>query len=348
MNRICQSSFGNLEAVISFAGSLGSPKRNLVHFYRDHLTGKWEATDTISSEALSGGSIIQNRNKCMKGQEHGDFDVLVLEEDGYMAHYRRDNYRTYNNKNAWYNHAFVNDEKHPIFGQILVCGVAPLLQSDTPGNEAALETVLLTTTGEAMHYRCYTHEKFGELWWHWPSKITGGVKGATCLFQSSKDHMNALVPRANGITEFTYTFADNIWTQTHHIGAVRGPACTYTPNPAHPITHVIFNGPHHVFMTIKAKGVSTPMWYSLSQVPAPLRQILSSPYRKGYSGHLMSIVPHPVKARKNAPNIEAIVFHRCGTGKKDTWMILQWSRLMDSAEWVISGVVKDYVDGCPM
>ena len=91
MNRMCQSSYGNLEAVINIAGFKGDSKRKLVHFYRDRSTGEWHTSAVISETPVSGGSIIQNTSKRFPEQIHGEFEVLVLELDGILKHYTRDN-----------------------------------------------------------------------------------------------------------------------------------------------------------------------------------------------------------------------------------------------------------------
>jgi hypothetical protein len=88
MNRLCQSSYGNLEAVISLTGYGGDPWRKLVHFTRDWMSGQWSPLAAICEYPKSGGSIIQNISRNREHQEHGDFEVIVLEEGG-LKHYTR-------------------------------------------------------------------------------------------------------------------------------------------------------------------------------------------------------------------------------------------------------------------
>ncbi|KAI4867662.1 hypothetical protein F4820DRAFT_192317 [Hypoxylon rubiginosum] len=355
MNRICQSSYGNLEAVINFAGHEGNPERALVHFFRDRRTGKWDTANIISLDPLSGGSIIQNCTKWRKGQEHGNFEVVVLEKDGLMMHYTRDNTIPVNNGiDAWRVPTIVNLDEHPQYGKVVACGAAPLLQSNLPANNSChgitLETVLITDTGDAMHYRCAQQNDPKDMspQWKLANRITDGATGPACLFQSSRDHLNALVPRCDGITEFT--FERGVWSRTRHIMAARGPACTFAPNPSHPTIHIILRKSDQFCVATKITydDGNKALWSTLSQVPSPLRSTLLSPHHNDCPGHPMAIVSQSLETLGHSPNAEAIVFHPCGTGWQDLWMILHWSHLTASQDWVVSGVVMGEVNGCPM
>lgn len=112
MNRLCQSSYGNLEAVINITGYNGESQRKLVHFYRDSTTGQWSACDVVSHNPTTGGSMIQSVSKHHPDQVHGDFEVIVLEEDGALNHYTRDNTIPVDNGvYAWRLSATVNTPK---------------------------------------------------------------------------------------------------------------------------------------------------------------------------------------------------------------------------------------------
>ncbi|XXH02909.1 hypothetical protein Hte_009299 [Hypoxylon texense] len=357
MNRICQSPYGNLEAVINFAGHEGSLDRVLVHFYRDRRTGRWDMANIISLYPLSGGSIIQNCVKRRKGQEHGDFEVVVLEKDGLVMHYTRDNTIPVDNGvHAWQAPKAVNLGGHPQYGTIKACDAAPLLQSSIPIDESChgttLETVLLTKTGYAMHYRCAQQNdpKDATHKWKLGGRITHLATGPTCLFQSLRDHLNALVPCQGGVAEFT--FAHGVWSQTHRFIATHGPACTFVPNPAQPLIHILImrklGQPYIAANTVTGNTIANGGYEHLGQVPLPLKSTLLGPYHTDYSGHPMAIVSQPLGTVGHSANAEAIVFHPCGTGWQDSWMILHWSHLTVSQDRVVSGVVMSEVNGVPM
>lgn len=114
MNRICQSSYGNLEAVINIANHNGDPDRKLVHFCRDWATGQWIASAVVSQSPKSGGSILQSIAKRHENQDHGDFEVLVLEDGGAIKHYTRNNMTPVDGGvHAWELSAIVNHHPPP-------------------------------------------------------------------------------------------------------------------------------------------------------------------------------------------------------------------------------------------
>ncbi|KAI1405340.1 hypothetical protein F4819DRAFT_444080 [Hypoxylon fuscum] len=366
MNRLCQSSYGSLEAVINFA----NPERKLVHFYRDRLTGKWHSADIISNEPLSGGSIIQNAVKRHNNQEHGDFEVLVLEAGGLVKHYTRDNTLPVDSgEYAWQPPVIVNVKLDPKDDQednqeASACSAAPLHQSSIPAGDSligsTLETALLTKTGDVMHYRCpqrkgdsndISHK------WELAGRIIQGATGPTCLFQGPKGDLRALVPIPKNVVELSFT--DGVWKEMARTGNTYGPACTWTPSPAdEPMCAILCIDDEFTMLGwLKSKGcfcfnINMQGSYNPSplapSLPSALRRLALSPHYRAYPGNPISIVSQSLNVLGHSPNAEAIVFHPCGSGWQDSWMILQWSHLTTTKEWIVSDVVMAEVRGVPM
>ncbi|TGJ87937.1 hypothetical protein E0Z10_g856 [Xylaria hypoxylon] len=128
MNRLCQSSHGSLEAVINMTGYFGDSQRKLVHFSRDRMTGMWLSRAVVSDHPQSGGSMIQNTSKRHCDQKHGDFEVVVL-EDNELKHYTRDNTLTvHRNASAWRCSATITaaaGPKSPIVGPTCLYQISP-------------------------------------------------------------------------------------------------------------------------------------------------------------------------------------------------------------------------------
>ncbi|KAI1088625.1 hypothetical protein F5B19DRAFT_470570 [Rostrohypoxylon terebratum] len=360
MNRLCQSSYGSLEAVINFAGCDGNPERQLVHFYRDRISGTWSKVDVISTKPSSGGSIIQNCAKRDRHQNHGDFEVLVLEEDGLMKHYTRDNTVSVDSGDyAWKLSAVVNEGLHPQYGQVVVCDAAPLYQmklsTNSPSQGYSMETVLLAKTGDALNYRCHQSsdgEKQIRYHWKFVSRIMKGATGPVCLYQDSNDDLRALVPVSDGIAEFN-RWGFGTWNRIRSIENASGPACTYRPNPSDiSLVHAVVR--HEGNLSVKTNmrtenKASQRLWLDCSvQLPPSLEKLYRSDHHKEGGGIPMAIISQSTFALGHSPNVEAIVFHPCGTGWQDRWMVLHWSCLAATSEWMVSGVVLAEVKGMPM
>ncbi|KAI1371823.1 hypothetical protein F4677DRAFT_450002 [Hypoxylon crocopeplum] len=336
MNRLCQSSYGNLEGVINYAGHDGNPERQLVHFCRERLTGKWHIIDVVSTKPWSGGSMIQNCTKRRPDQAHGDFEVLVLKSDGVMKHYTRDNTIPVDSGvHAWKDSATVNEKQHPQYSKIVACGAAPLYQSTIPvGNSSegcTLETALLTENGDER-----------------ADRITNvGATAPAWLYQDSKDDLKALIPLADGIAEFS--FMCGVWNWCGHIPNADGPACTYIPNPAVP-SEVCIVARHNdeLYFETKDKKGEWPDLRTCCQKSSPLRKLSLSPCHRERQGIPIAIVSRSLDALSHSPNAEAIVFHPCGSGWHDSWMVLHWTYLTTTKEWILSGVVLSEVVGMPM
>ncbi|KAJ8130764.1 hypothetical protein O1611_g2864 [Lasiodiplodia mahajangana] len=93
MNRLFYSSYETLEAAINlFSHDTDEPCRKLFHFSRER-NGSWVIRNMITDKAASGGSMIESMTNRHENQEHGDFELLVLEEGeaGVLGHYTRIN-----------------------------------------------------------------------------------------------------------------------------------------------------------------------------------------------------------------------------------------------------------------
>ncbi|KAI1149066.1 hypothetical protein F4825DRAFT_431860 [Nemania diffusa] len=230
MNRLCQSSYGSLEAVISLSNFGGGDWRRLMHFTRDRMTGQWSAQAVICDHPITGGSIVQNIAKLHDDQEHGDFEVVVLEETG-LKHYTRGNYVTAPLEvKAWECTATIlaDDGSYPP-----AVAAAPLLQTRIPMNgnifETTLETVVLGTDMTHVHYRCPQRTSSNlKQKWHRGETIggLGNGTGPATLYQTSPNMLLAFVPTKNGIEE--YSFVADAWKFIAVVSTMQGPTCVYS------------------------------------------------------------------------------------------------------------------------
>ncbi|KAI1100307.1 hypothetical protein F4804DRAFT_348628 [Jackrogersella minutella] len=360
MNRLCQSSYGNLEAVINFAGCNGNPDRRLVHFYRDRITGKWSKADIISTNPHSGGSIIQNSTRRLHDQIHGDFEVLVLGGDGIMKHYTRDNtIPVSSGLYAWRLSATVNSEQHLHHGKLIACDASPLYQSKTSNDDSSegttLETAVLTNLGDIFHYRCSQSKHDGSTiihQWNLVDRITYGATGPACLYQDSQDDLKALVPLDDGIVEYSFMFG--AWNRRKCIAGMSGPACIYNPNPADLSKVYAVVRCNNELTMLSNDGMDKlslqNIWQTTDecQPPFPLRRLFGSSHHGENSRNPMAVISQSLDTLGHSPNVEAIVFHPCGTGWQGRWMVLHWSFLTLTKQWMVSEVVIDDVNGPPM
>ncbi|KAI0893668.1 hypothetical protein F4806DRAFT_475377 [Annulohypoxylon nitens] len=359
MNRLCQSSYGSLEAVINFAGCNGNSERQLVHLYRDRTTGTWSKADTISTKPSSGGSIIQNCMKQHQHQNHGNFEVLVLEEEGLMKHYTRDNTVSVDSGDyAWKLSAVVNEGLHQQYGKVVACDAASLYQMKPSTSNASrgnfLETALFTKSGDVLHYRCsQSEDKSKEIChqWKYVNRIMKQATGPAWLYQDCEDDLKALVPTHDGIAEFAFVWGS--WSRRRSIPNASGPACTYRPNPSDfGLVNVIvrYEGCLSIKTNMETKGneIQKYLLDCSVQLPPSLEKLYRSDHHRERSGNPMAVISQSTFSLGHSPNVEAIVFHPCGTGWQDRWMVLHWSCLAATQEWMVSGVVLAEVKGMPM
>ncbi|KAI1751799.1 hypothetical protein F4782DRAFT_503197 [Xylaria castorea] len=356
MNRLCQSSYGNLEAVINISGYNGDAQRKLVHFYRDRMTGQWSACAVVSSNPESGGSIIQNISKHHANQEHGDFEVVVLENHGALQHYTRDNAIPVDDGvYAWRLSATVNVASGPT-SSVTAIHLAPLLQSqfsmDNNSDGTTLETVIIDKSGKAIHYRCAqygTIDNSVERRHHWHqgrviSETWREITGPACIYQTSPDTLMAIIPDVDGVGQ--YHFKSNVWTVVRRLPAKGDPSCVYT-NLVAGITvfHVLLRVEYEVHeMVFREK-----LWEAAkSPIPASLGQIGHTPYHRVLATNPITILSQLNNTLGQSHNVEAMVFHASGTGLQDAWMILHWSLLAGTGEWVVRDVVLPHVIGMPL
>ncbi|KAI8955610.1 hypothetical protein F4801DRAFT_528357 [Xylaria longipes] len=350
MNRLCQSSYGNLEAVINISGYNGDAQRKLVHFYRDRITGQWSACAVVSSNPKSGGSMIQSISKHHANQEHGDFEVVVLEDHGALQHYTRDNTIPVDNGvYAWRLSATITAASGPKSPPVAAIDAAPLLQSQlSMGNDSdgtTLETVVIDKDQRAIHYRCAqygTSNNSVERQHHWRQgkTIARSATGPACIYQTSPGTLMALVPTAEGGV-YQYHFKNGTWTYLSNVTTMRGPSCVYTNLNAgtttfHALVYVDYRIHNKIYLETSWKDSKSPL-------PASLGQIHHTPYHR-----VLSTNPIAVLSQSTNTNTEAIVFHACGTGLQDAWMILHWSLPAGTGKWVVCNVVLPHVIGMPL
>ncbi|KAI0467148.1 hypothetical protein F4859DRAFT_495276 [Xylaria cf. heliscus] len=354
MNRLCQSSYGNLEAVINISGHDGNAQRKLVHFYRDRITGLWSDCAVVSCNPKSGGSMIQNISKHDINQEHGDFEVVVLEDYGALQHYTRDNTIPVDNGvYAWHLSSTITAAEGPT-SPVAVINAAPLFQSRLSMHDSSdgttLETVVIDNNRRAIHYRCAQYGASNNLTehrhhWRQGEIITDLATGPACIYQTSPDTLMALVPRDGGVDQ--YSFKSNIWLKVGTVTTTNGPSCVYASlsegtTAFHTLVCVDYQIHDHVHDTNWKWRVGK------SPLPASMSRIRYTPYHKVLSTNPISVLSQSDNTLCQSPNTEAIVFHACGTGFKDSWMILHWTLLAATGKWIVCDVVLPHVIGMPL
>lgn len=168
--------------------------------------------------------------------------------------------------------------------------------------------------------------------------------GPACLYQTSPDKLFALVPRVGGVRRCW--FKDTTWVPIDNITTGGVPSGVYT-NPIAGVTTF------HAFVRIGYKIHEwidqAELWKaSNSPLPASLSYITQTPYHRVLPINPISILSQPNNTLSQSHNTEAIGFHACGTGLHDAWMILHWSLLPGTRDWVVSDVVLPRVIGMPM
>ncbi|KAI1818290.1 hypothetical protein GGS20DRAFT_350072 [Poronia punctata] len=357
MNRLCQSSYGNLEAVINVSGFRGDNRRKLIHFSRDRKTGQWNTSAIISENPISGGSIIENLVKRHPDQIHGEFEVLVLESDGILKHYTRDNLVSQDDGVfVWRLSASVNviEESKASPGVTpsyltVTRDASPLLQMPSNGG-VSLETTVLALGGDLIHYRCLLNTVGKNLLadryqWKKADVITSDAMGPACLYKLESKPLTALVPVRNAIN--AYCLQGGKWTMSRTVLDSHGMVCTsYVPVPGIATMEVVFKTAGSVLRSFTMDGTTSKPTETL--LPPALSHIRSSPCHRVRPSSPIAIASQMKHGLGHSPNTEAVVFHACGTGWQDTWMILHWSLLSGTDEWVVSGVVLPHVTGMPL
>ncbi|KAI0446511.1 hypothetical protein F4803DRAFT_503850 [Xylaria telfairii] len=352
MNRLCQSSYGSLEAVIGISGYNGDAQCKLVHFSRDRMTGQWSASAVVSSHPKSGGSMIQSISKHHADQEHGDFEVVVLEENGTLQHYTRDNTPAEKGAYAWRLSATVtaaSESKPPV----TAIYAAPLIQSqlstDDDSDGTTLETIVVDKNRKAIHYRCAqygTSNKSVEHRHQWREgkMISDAATGPACFYKTSSGLLTALVPSVDGVRRYHFRSTD--WTFVDKFAPNGVPNGVYTTLMSGTTTfHAFVRAGYEIHDYLhQAKVWKT----STSPLPASLSRIIYTPYHRVNSTNPISILFQPANTVGQSHNTEAICFHACGTGFQDAWMILHWSLLAGTDKWFVSDIVLPRVIGMPM
>ncbi|KAI1198176.1 hypothetical protein F5X97DRAFT_333533 [Nemania serpens] len=359
MNRLCQSSYGNLEAVINITGYNGESQRKLVHFYRDSTTGQWSACDVVSHNPTTGGSMIQSVSKHHPDQVHGDFEVIVLEEDGALNHYTRDNTIPVDNGvYAWRLSATVNTpkvSKDRVVDIIpkLAIDAAPIIQSQISecanADGTTLETAVRDKSGRIVHYRCPQYGPCDNSagvnpQWRQRDTISGYATGPACLYQTSPDILMALIPTRGGISQYRFE-AGTKWISTGMVTGNSGPSCVCSEMVDGSTTfYALVRGGSKVH-EFKYRGA----WKICeSSLPYALSEIRHTPHHRVFATNPISVLSQAINALGRSQTTEAIAFHAAGAGWEDTWMILHWSFIAGAGDWVVSEVVLPRVTGMPL
>ncbi|KAI2605562.1 hypothetical protein GGR54DRAFT_621263 [Hypoxylon sp. NC1633] len=159
------------------------------------------------------------------------------------------------------------------------------------------------------------------------------------------------------ISHFYY---DGAWKHYNINNNAHGPACTFIPNPQTPsrlcviarhndqLCSEMFDA-HRGSYEHNSNNISGHIEQSSSNLQSlALRSLFRNTYNTAYQGNPMTIVSQSPSYLGHFPNAEAIVFHPCGSGWNDMWMILHWSYLTATQEWIVSGVVASEVKGAPL
>ncbi|CAJ2499765.1 Uu.00g026180.m01.CDS01 [Anthostomella pinea] len=307
MNRLCHSSYGSLEVVLSITGWKKKPERQLLHFCSVH----------------SGGSMVQDFIKRFLYQDHGDYEVLALEDGGLIKHYTKDNTIPIGSgKYAWKLAAVVNDHPDKHYGGVVACDAAPLVQSRRPpGSQSAastLETAILRTNGDVLHYRCPVHEsdRANEpRRWELADRITKGATGPACMYSDSEGVLKALVPLDDGIGEFY--FFHSAWDRCGQIPRAYGPACVYRPRiPDHDFVYAIARRADQLSVSKEANDSLDKLpWTAGTEVlQEALARLPKSPYHKAHQGNPTSMVSLEPGVLGHSPDVEAVAIQPCGSG----------------------------------
>ncbi|KAI1432754.1 hypothetical protein GGR50DRAFT_561121 [Xylaria sp. CBS 124048] len=356
MNRICHSSFGTLEAVLNLANFNGEGHRRLVHFTRLRATGEWTPLTVISETPKSGGSIIQNVSKPYAKAEHGDFEVLVLEQNGAVRHYTRDNSDA-DNDFCWRLSGTVNTISDSGRPNTQAIEAAPLVQTQTSMSPlmdgTCLETAILEEGGSMVHYRRPQYRGSGALVaeymteWYRGTTIVQGATGPACLYQPDRETLMALVPTLSGIKRYRHHERSNSWMSIGILAGKSGPGFVYSiTTPSGPVLRAIYRDGYH----IDEKVCNEPNWDDTFEgvLPASFNHIRDTLYHRVYRTVPISIASQSMSGLGDSSNAEAIVFHASGTGYQDAWMVLHWSLPAGHDEWVVSSVVVPNVIGMPI
>ncbi|KAI1108013.1 hypothetical protein F5Y14DRAFT_460944 [Nemania sp. NC0429] len=375
MNRLCESSHGNLEAVINITGYKGEPQRKLIHFSRDGVTGQWSDCAVVSHRPKFGGSIIQNISPHRPDQRHGDLEVVVLEDDGILRHYTRDSAIPANKgMHAWRLSAKINepeDTQSPVLGMLLfrpqhippgdfstlAIDAAPIFQTQIPegtnSDGTTLETLVLDSKGKMTHYRCpqlglRDNSTDAKHQWIKKSTIPTGevsITGPAYLFQKD-DTLMALISHTNCINVW-YFGSNNKWNRGISQPLQPGISCVYSEmiqGSSIDFALSCRDAELHVEAIPhlnQKNGEKSPLPYSLTK-------IRNTPHHRVLATNPISIISRANNAPGRSQKIDAIAFHACGAGWRDTWMILHWSRDVGANEWVVSDVVLPHVTGMPL
>ncbi|KAL7620543.1 hypothetical protein AAE478_009538 [Parahypoxylon ruwenzoriense] len=274
-----------------------------------------------------------------------------------MSHYRRDNASPVTSgEYAWRLSGTVNGVEDKGFGRVVARNAAPLFQSAVSGGDSAggvtiLETVLLSEDGNAFHYRC-TQTRYRPNGvshsWILACRIASLATGPVCLYQGPDGTLRALVPQGDNIAQYIFNGSTR-WNIFTNISNTCGPACVFVPNPLDRKISLVVRHNDRLCLSMEE---FKPNWTDLQPPPSSVAELPVALTRlfRGHrpQGNPMAIVSQSMIDPGYFSNPEAIVFHPCGTGWQDSWMVLHWTYLILTKEWIVSGVVLQAVDGLPM
>lgn len=214
-----------------------------------------------------------------------------------------------------------------------------------------LETAVLNIHGEMVHYRCpqYGTRKKSlddRYFWHRQDVITSGATGPAHFYQHTPVILMALVPRHyNTILQCHFSNPTG-WQAVTGVLSPGQFACVYANSFAlENATHVLVRNLYGLRnMVNEGEGWSAAQ----SALPESLNQIRHTPYHKVLPTNPVSVISQTHNGVGHSPNSEAIVFHACGPGHQDAWMVLHWTFLSGPQQWVVSSVVLPFVIGMPL
>lgn len=216
----------------------------------------------------------------------------------------------------------------------------------------SLDTAVVTLGGDMIHYRSPQNGTGKSLLadryqWKRGALITTEVTGPAFLHKSDGKPLTALVPVRDSIN--AYYFKLGKWAMLSSVSNTNGTVCAaYVPVPGTTAVETIIR----VGYTLKSLNAvdMKAMPYERTETPLPpaVSQIRASPCHRIRPSSPITIVSQHRNGLGHSPNTDALIFHACGTGWQDTWMILHWSILAGTNEWVVSGVVLPHVNGMPL
>lgn len=154
----------------------------------------------------------------------------------------------------------------------------------------------------------------------------------------------ALIPTVSGVAEYRFDPGME-WTEVGMVTTKSGPSCVYSEMP----------GISAAFYALVRSGfeirefMREGTWQvDETTLPFSLCEIRHTPSHRVLATNPISISSPATNALGHSQSVEAIAFHAAGAGWQNTWMILHWSCVTGTGQWIISDVVLPHVTGMPL